>query len=685
MNATRKKPATVQDAGGSIRMKRIRNVTYYLATAVGLITFVIYLRALQNGFVAWDDNTYIVDNFDIRSFDLGFLKSAFFGFTAGNWHPLTWVSHAADYAIWGLNPLGHHLTSIILHSLNTYLVVILSIKLLEPWNASEVKQKSASAGYSQTVLVMGGVAGLLFGLHPLHVESVAWVAERKDVLCAFFFLLSILRYLDYGRGIIRKAGFKEPFLRSINCHYFITLGFFILAVLSKPMAITLPIVLLLLDWYPLQRIASLKNFQAVCVEKLPFFVVSMISAVLTVLAQRAGKAIVPTEFIPLSARFFVAAHSLLAYLWKMVIPLSLSPFYPYPKNLSLLSWEYVSSIVLIIGITLTCIVWAKKQKLWLTVWGYYVVTLIPVLGVVQVGGQAMADRYTYLPSIGPFLIIGILAGLAWEKVTRVTKWRFLFRLLGASVILCVFFVLAYLTFTQIGIWKNSIDLWSYVLKEEPEKVPLAFNQRGIAFYDMGQLDSAGKDFERAIALNPSYIDAHNNFGMTLYKMGRLDDAIGEFDKAIALNTSYREAYNNRGMAFNDKGQLDRAIEDFKMAIALYPSYYKAYANMGMSYGKAHLYDQALESFTKSIAISPNSADAYYNRGLTYVFMGQSEGALEDFNKAIELNNKFGVAYINRGRLYLKAGRKDLAVLDLQKACELGYKAGCDALHDATRD
>ena len=666
-------------------MKRIQNITYYFAAAVGLITFVVYLPALQNGFVDWDDNTYILNNLDIRSFDLAFLKSAFFGFSAGNWHPLTWVSHAVDYAIWGLNPLGHHLTSVILHSINTFLVMLLAVRLLELWNASGVKQKSTATGYSQAALVTAGVTGLLFGLHPLHVESVAWVAERKDVLSALFFLLSILRYLDYGKSTISEASPKKSFSRSVNGHYLLTLGFFILAVLSKPMAITLPVVLLLLDWYPLKRIVSFKTFRAACVEKFPFFAVSIVSALLTVLAQRTGKAIVPVEFMPLSARFFVAAHSLMAYLGKMVMPLYLSPFYPHPKNLAFPSLKYITAIVLVVGITVACIVRAKKQQLWLTVWSYYVVTLIPVLGIIQVGGQAMADRYTYLPSIGPFLVMGILAGWAWGKVTIVKKWRFTIRLLGAAITLCVFFGLAYLTFTQTGIWKNSVDLWSYVLKEEPERVPLAYNQRGIAFYDMGLLDSASRDFERAIALNPSYFDAYNNLGMTLHKMGKLDDAIGEFDRALTLNSSYREAYNNRGMALSGKGQLDRAIEDFKMAIALYPSYYKAYVNMGTAYGKAGLYDQAIESFTKSIAISPNFADAYYNRGLTYVFMGQSGRALEDFNKAIELNKKFGIAYLNRGRLYLQAGRKDLAVPDLQKACELGYKTGCDALREATRD
>lgn len=667
------------------QMKRIQNTTYYLASAVGLTTFLVYLRALQNKFVAWDDSTYIVDNLDIRSFDLAFLKSAFFGFTAGNWHPLTWISHAVDCAIWGLNPLGHHLTSILLHSINTALVTILAVRLLDVWHAPGADKKTTLPENLQASLVTGGVTGLLFGIHPLHVESVAWVAERKDVLSALFFVLSILRYVDYVRGINNNVSRKESFSRPVNIHYFLTLCFFVLALLSKPMAITLPVVLVLLDWYPLQRITSFKTLRTACFEKLPFFVLSMIASVLTVLAQRAGKAIVPTELIPLSSRLFVAANSLLAYLWKMAMPLGLSPFYPYPRNLSFLSLQHIAAIVLVIGITTACIVRAKNQQLWLAVWSYYVVTLIPVLGIVQVGGQAMADRYAYLPSIGPFFLTGVLAGWAWVKITMLEKWRLGLRILGAAMAICVFCVFGYFTFIQIGIWDNSVDLWSYVLKEEPERVPLAYNQRGMAYYDMGQLDSARKDFEKAIALNPSYFDAHNNLGMTFYKMGKLDDAIGEYDKAIALNPSYRESYNNRGMIFSEKGQLERAMEDFKKAIALYPSNYKAYVNMGIAYGKAGLFDQALESFTKSIAISPNFADAYYNRGLTYGFMGQSGRAIEDFNKAIILNKKFGIAYLYRGKLYLKAGRRDLAVPDLKKACELGYNAGCDALHEETKD
>jgi len=385
------------------------------------------------------------------------------------------------------------------------------------------------------------------------------------------------------------------------------------------------------------------------------------------------------------ARLLVAAHSLLAYLGKMILPLNLRPFYPYPQHVSFLSMKYGGAVVLVISITAACVALAKKQKLWLTVWSYYVITLIPVLGVVQVGAQALADRYTYLPSIGPFIAVGAVAGWIWERTTASEHWRLSSRLLGSTIAAGVLIVLTYMTFAQIGIWKDSIRLWSFVINEEPGKVPLAYNQRGMAYYEIGRLDLAKLDFDRAITLNPSYYDASNNLGMTLYKMGDLDDAMREFDRTIALNASSKEAYNNRGMIFNDKGQLQKALEDFKMAVTLDPAYYNAYANLGTAYGKAGMFDQAIESFDRSIAISPNFFDAYYNRALTYTFMGQQGRAIDDFSEAIKLDAKFGLAYLNRGKLYLQAGRKYLAVPDLQKACDMGYKAGCDVLREATKE
>ncbi len=374
---------------------------YYVAGFISLLTFLVYLSCLHNEFVAWDDNEYVYENPHLHPLNAAFVRWAFSAFYGDNWHPLTWVSHALDYAAWGLNPLGHHLTNNILHVVNTFIVVILVVKLLEAWRPSRHQDPPLHTSQQGSYIVIAAVTGLLFGLHPIHVESVAWVSERKDLLCAMFFLFSTLAYTKY---VSTGGGLR-------NKHYILVVFLFILALLSKPMAVSLPAVLLILDWYPFNRIRSMKSFLSALLEKLPLIALSIVSSVLTVLAQKAGGAIRPFEVTPLSSRLLVAAESLLSYLWKMILPLNLVPYYPYPKNISLFSAEYLLSIILVTGITAACIVMVKKQKLWLAVWGYYVITLLPVIGIVQVGDQAMADRYTYLPSISPFLITGL--GVVW--------------------------------------------------------------------------------------------------------------------------------------------------------------------------------------------------------------------------------------------------------------------------------
>jgi len=310
-----------------------RNAKYYLAGAVSLITLALYLPALRNDFVIWDDPDYVLNNFNIQSLNGAFFKWAFSSFYSNNWHPLTWISHALDCAVWGLNPMGHHLTNIVLHALNTFLVVLLCIKLLDIG-----KERSAALGGASTTLdergmrIAAGVTGLLFGLHPVHVESVAWVSERKDLLCGLFFLLSISAYANHVRALGNEPiEQNKAATRFFKKTYLASLAFFALSLLSKPMAVSLPVVLLILDWYPFQRIRSLKSFRSACVEKLPFLACSLISSILTIMAQRTGEAMMMMAFVPLWARMLVAAKAFVAYLGKMVVPVGLIPYYPYPR------------------------------------------------------------------------------------------------------------------------------------------------------------------------------------------------------------------------------------------------------------------------------------------------------------------------------------------------------------------
>jgi protein O-mannosyl-transferase len=551
-----------------ITVERSQRYKYYLAGLVSFLTFIIYLTALRNGFVEFDDNLYIYDNPHIRTLNLTFFQWSFSDFYAANWHPLTWISHALDYAIWGLNPLGHHLTNIIFHASNTFVVVLLVICLLKARKGPTMSSEVPGFLSEQMILLAAGVTGLLFGLHPLHVESVAWVAERKDLLCALFFLLSIMQYTDYIKSVSHGSTLGGLLRQYYDKYYLLAVVFFILALLSKPMAVTLPVVLLILDWYPFQRIQSFQTFRQALLEKIPFFTLSLFSSIITILAQRAEGAIRSTEIIPLSARVLVGAGSLVAYLWKILWPLDLVPYYPYPGHISILSIKYLSTIALVIGITVVCLVLAKQQKLWLTVWGIYVVTLLPVLGIVQVGDQSMADRYMYLPSLGPFLIMGLTAAWIWTKVNRLQRRRLVARASVAGVTVLVFTALSLSTLRQISVWKNDANLWDYIIDKEPHKVTLAYNNRGVLYSNQGFFDKASACFTESITINPECYDCYYNRGLTFARTGLYEKSLDDFTRALELNPNLSDAYYDRGKLYFNMGQRQNAVLDFQRACKL---------------------------------------------------------------------------------------------------------------------
>jgi hypothetical protein len=556
-----------------LSVQRTPDFKYYLAASVGIITFAVYLTALHNEFVGWwDDSVYVYENPYIRSFNVGFFRWAFLNFYASNWHPLTWISHALDYALWGLNPVGHHLTNHIIHAINSFLVVVLIIKLLEIYQERAIRDGSPTFVDRPGMLIAGVVTGLLFGLHPVHVESVAWISERKDLLCALFFLLSSMTYTGYvTTGIAHQKGMSRFFSK----RYLLSLGFFALALLSKPMAVSLPLVLLILDWYPFKRIQPVQSFWFAFVEKLPFIALSLISSILTVLAQRAGGTMGMMVFVPLSTRLLVAAKALVAYLWKMILPTNLTPYYAYPKEVTVFSLEYLSSIILIAVITVMCILYAKRQKVFLTVWGYYVVTLIPVIGIVQVGAQEMADRYTYLPSLGPFLIAGLVGAWIYGRVHASQRWSFTIKVSSLAVTLLLFSVLASLTSRQTAIWKNPITLWTYVIEREPVSVPGAYVDRGVAFHEEEQLNKAIQDFNMALFLDSFSVDAYYGRGTIFFEMGQFDKAVADLDRAISLikygaksSVGLELYFLNRGFAYAKLNQDALAASDFRKACEL---------------------------------------------------------------------------------------------------------------------
>jgi Tfp pilus assembly protein PilF len=469
----------------------------------------------------------------------------------------------------------------------------------------------------------------------------------------------------------------------LDKYYLWSLGLFILALLSKPMAVSLPAVLLIVDWYPMNRIGSLKTSRAVFYEKLPFILLSLASAIVTIFAQHAGGSLSSIEAIPLGTRLLVAGRSLIAYLLKIIYPHDLVPFYPYPdiREVSLSHVEYFALILILIGVTAACMLMMKKQKLWLSAWSYYLITLAPVIGIMQVGGQSMADRYLYLPSLGPFLVVGILAAWFYARVRKAAKWFTVVKVISIAMACMVIIFMSYLTVRQIGIWKNSFIILNSILEKEPGKDPRVYFHRGRAYEKIDKFDNAIEDYNRAIALDPFYYQAYFMRGMVFEKTGRFNDAIEDYSRVIAINPSYYEVYNNRGMLYKKLGQNEKAIEDLIKAIASNPSFDEnTYFNLGYAYAEAGLYDKAILTFDQVITVDPTYTDAYANRAIVYAVIGQRERALDDFNKAIELKPGEAVNYFNRGNFYMTTGRKELAIADFQKACSLGDQISCRALH-----
>lgn len=662
----------------------LQSNTYFWIAAffVALVTFLVYLPALRNNFVNWDDHIYVYENQNIRSLNLGFLKWCLTAEVPPLWHPLALISLAVDYAIWGLNPWGYHLANVTLHSFNTLLVFILAAKLIE---YGMVKQDN------KKVLTIASVTSLLFGIHPIHVESVAWISERKDVLYSFFFLSSLLTYIRY---VSATNPTKYRF-------YALSLISFIFALMSKPMAVTLPMVLLLLDYFPFKRLTVEKGFRnskSVIYEKLPFFMLSVLTAFITIWLHWSVGGLMSIEKLPFITRIISAMHAYIFYLIKMIAPLDLAPLYPYPHTIDFFTLEYFGSLTLLLIITFIALRCAKKNNLFTAIWLYYLLTLIPVIGIVQVGRQAVADRYTYLPSLGPFLLAGLGIGYLSQ---RCLKRRYRITLITALFLIST--ILSSKTIKQIGIWQNSITLWSYEIKLFPD-VSLAYYSRGLAYYklnnyqkaledlnktieidpqymnvyydrgvvyqDVGNYREAMNNYSKAIEINPQFDKAYNNRGNVSLQLGDYPHAIEDFNQAIKLNADIPDYYYNRGVALHNLGNYEQALKDYSRTVKLDPRYTKAYSNRANVFKRLGNHPQAIIDYSIAIELDPQSSVIYYNRGIAYHESGNYQQAINDYSKAIDHNSQYADAYFNRGVAYKDIENYDQAIKDFNKAIEL---------------
>jgi tetratricopeptide (TPR) repeat protein len=636
-----------------------------MAAALLVLTLLLFAPACANGFVNYDDPDYVTANPHVQAgLTAGGIRWALTAEAASNWHPITWMSHMLDATLFGTSAAGHHATSVLLHALNAALAFVVLHQLTGAfWRSA--------------------LAAAVFAVHPLRVESVAWVAERKDVLSGFLFFVCLWAYAMYASQ--RRRGHFRP-LAYVACVVAFALG-----LLAKPMLVTLPFVLLLLDYWPLQRFkaeALGRSARSLIVEKLPLFALTIASCVITYLAQRQGGAV--SVELPVSARLANAIVGVARYLGLFAWPSNLSALYPHPGH-----WPAaVVFLAAVLALALSGLAWSQRNhRPWVLVgWLWFVGMLLPVLGVVQVGLQSIADRYTYLPALGLELAVLWTAG-PWigRAKTRIVT---VIAVLGAA---------ATLTLAQIGVWKNSLVLFNHTIAVAGDGNYLAYDNRGLAWDEIGEPEKAKADYERALEINPSHAEANNNLGRMLAARGQLSEAIAHYRTAVAASPDKREVHNNLANALADAGLVDEAITHYRYVLDREPNHVNALnglagafaakgqladaekqlrrvleldpnnasatSNLGNLYGMLGRYAEARATFETSLARNPDDARTLYNLGVVLLQTHQDAAAVEKLTRAIQLAPLNPDAHTLLGGTLLRLGQRTEAIAHLKTALQ----------------
>jgi tetratricopeptide (TPR) repeat protein len=577
-------------------------ITFALvACALVLLCLAAFEQVRRNEFVNYDDDKNVTNNPHVQmGLNVDSLVWTFTSFHTGNWHPLTWISHIIDCSLFGLKPAGHHLVSLGFHIANVLLLFLILDKMTGAlWRSAFV--------------------AALFGVHPLAVESVAWIAERKDVLSTFFILLTILAYIHWTR----KHGVRR---------YAIILVLFAAALLSKPMAVTLPFVLILLDYWPLGKFRE-NGIRRLIIEKLPLFAMSIVSCVVTYIAQGQQRAISGFAVLPLDIRLTNALVSYIKYIGRIFYPSSLAVLYPFDIKGPAL-WEWLGCLSILITIT-AIVVLSRKGRGYLTVgWFWFLGILVPVIGLVQVGGQSMADRYTYLPRVGIYIAVVWLAG---DLVIRLRLPKAV-PALGAIVVLAA---LVLVTRIQVGYWKDSLTLSQRAVAVTQNNYAM-HNNLGVCLAETGQIDEAMSHMRRAIEINPKFVDAYVNLATALQKKGQKAEALAQCEKALALDPNNPAANNNYGILLAQAGKIDEAMEHFKTTLQQQPYYFNALNNLYIvgvrSPDKIGVLLETLLDLQKK---APANAELFYRAGLVYNKQGNFEKSTEQLERALKIATRQG--------------------------------------------
>jgi protein O-mannosyl-transferase len=653
------------DSGGLQRGGRSRAITVGIYLFLALISLVVFGQTIRYDFVNFDDDLYV---YNVPAVKAGLTKNgiafAFISPHASNWHPLTTISHMLDCQLYGVNAGGHHATNVLLHTI----AVLLLFRVLRQMTGAVWKCAIVAA---------------LFAVHPLHVESVAWVSERKDVLSAVFFLLMLDAYARYARAMH-------------IARYLIVTVLFVAGLMSKPMLVSAPIVLLLLDYWPLRRFEQSSSItgkvqglssnrrriiRRLFLEKVPLLILSAGACIITfVLQKRAAGAIPPLPFL---WRVQNAFASYVIYVWKTLWPTHLAVFYPHPND-TLAFWEVILAIGFLLAVTVAAILFRRERPYLFTGWFWYLVMLVPVIGLVQVGEQGHADRYTYLPQIGLFVIVVWFAA----DLTTVRRSRSWLAVTTAFALLIIL-ALTWTAFIQTSYWRNSETLWTHALAVTSDN-DVAHNNLGYLCNDRGELDKAISHFEAASRIRSGKRDVHYDLGSAFVQMnladalarkGLPDEAMVHYQAAIELQPDYANAYYNRGSVLLAKGRIDEAIADWEKTLQIQPNDADAHTGLGNAFLRKGSLQEAIAHYKEASALAPE--DPHSRNNIAWVLATASDASLRDGSRAVGFAEQ--AVQLSGGRepqfirtlaaAYAESGRFSEALAAAQQAAAIATMQG----------
>jgi Tfp pilus assembly protein PilF len=603
-----------------------------IAAALIAISLYIYAPVLQYGFLSYDDSPYVTDNAQVRRGLTG--PGVLWAFTTGhasNWHPVTWLSHMLDVQIFGMNAGGHHFTNLLLHIANSLLLFGLLYRITGAWCRS-------------------ALVAMLFAAHPLHVESVAWVAERKDVLSTLFWMLTVYAYIGYVK-------------RPRPGRYLAVIAVFALGLMSKPMLVTLPLVLLLLDVWPLNRVrfeAGQKQIWIrICREKIPLFLLVAASSIATILAQSRGGAVQSFEAASLYQRTSNALVSYVAYLGQMLWPRNLAAFYPY-KTVSI--WLVAASALGLIAVSILVVRLSRSRPFLFAGWFWYVITLVPVIGLIQVGGQARADRYTYIPLIGVFIIA------VWGIPLIFERWRRhgIALQAAACILVCALAVGAR---SQVRYWESELALWENTVLATGDNY-FARTNLGFALIDGGDLRAGIEQYNEALRINPNSPETHNALGTALFEQGKLNAAMEHYAMALRIRPGFADAHSNRGIALARQGNTQEAYREFQKSLESSPENPKISYNFGFFLVNQGRLDEAIPYFRKAVELKPDYAEAFFQMGNIFAGKEMLSEAEAEYNRAIQIRPEYEDAHNNLGIILERQNRINEAIIHFREALRI---------------